>query len=117
MIKRCLVLRRDGLTRLFGDVYNDPRFPDGHWILTSAVTEHTDNVYVTETPTRYEVERKISIKEMCEIWKNEKLPTEGVKYCVQVANIVRFNMDKDDPVLMNFLKEMHHLAKYDEENW
>ena len=117
MLKRCLILKKDGITRLFGDVFNDPRFPDGHWILTSAITKHEDNVYITETPTRYEVERLITMKEMCDILRKEKLHTEGVKYCIRVANIIASNMSKEDKVLEDFLNEMYKLSKYNEEDW
>lgn len=117
MLARYLVLRKDGEMRLFGDCFNDARFPDGHWLLTNVIVAHEGNEYITDTPTRYEVGREITMQEMCDIWRREKLYTEGVKYCIQVANIIQLHLDKEDKVLKKFLGELYALAKYDEEDW
>lgn len=117
MLKRCLVLRRNNVTCLFGDIYGDERFPDGHWILTSTITSACGpNVYISESGTVYTVEREITMREFFQILMDEKFETEGLKYCLRVAQILQSCSDPNHD-LDAFIKRLREMAEYDEEDW
>lgn len=117
MFARYIVLQRDDTVRLLGEVFEDERFPDGHWILTSAVTAQGKYIYVTETPTVYNVRKELSLTEFLEeVLMKEKFPTEGLDYCIQLAHILENSMD-ENAELQKFLKRLSELKKYNPNDW
>ena len=117
MLNRFLVLRKGDATRLFGEVFEDDRFVDGHWILTNHVSAEGKYIYVTKTPTIYNVKTELSLTEFLEtVLMKEKFPTEGLNYCINIIDILQANMDENKE-LQKFMDKLLELQKYDPKDW
>ena len=117
MFNRFIVLRKGDVTRLLGEVFDDERFPDGHWILTNQVSAEGKYIYVTKTPTIYNVKTELSLNEFLEtVLMKEKFSTEGLGYCMNMVNILQENLDENE-VLQEFAEKLFKLQKYNPRDW
>lgn len=97
-LKSYIVLRKNGTTRLFGEVYDDSRhdgknFKDGNFILTNQVSSLGSDTAMTESGTIYELGKKLNEKQFCDFLIENRLESHGTFYCFQMLQIVMLNHD------------------------
>ena len=81
-IKNYIIINENGKKYLYGEVFNDTRFPNGHIILTTEIVEEDkdNNVMFTENKTKYVLEQELTEKEFIEYVKkkySEKITDEN----------------------------------------
>jgi hypothetical protein len=92
-LRNYIVLKKDGTTRLFGEIYNDPRndgrnFIDGNFVLTNQVTSLTPELAMTESGSSYQLGTKLNEKRFCDFVIENRLESHGTFYCFQMMLIV-----------------------------
>lgn len=72
-LKNFIILKKDNSEYLYGKIYNDSRFPNGHLILTTKIQEiAVDNSYaITENKTYYKLENQLTQEEFINLIKSE----------------------------------------------
>lgn len=86
-LKNYVLLEKNGNQYLYGRVYGDKRFPNGHLVLTSNIEEIDDNSGKTLNTT-YKLENKLSKKEMISSIKKSYsvLPKESIDFYLAPLN-------------------------------
>lgn len=72
-LRNYIIVEKGSNRYLYGRVYGDIRFPNGHMVLTTKITElnEDENMAVTENKTQYKLENKLTIEEFIKRVKEE----------------------------------------------
>ena len=82
------ILERNHNTYLYGKVKNDPRFENGHYVLSTEVSEIAiDNSYAkTKADTYYTLEKEYTHEEFKRLILKENLLEEQIAYLLKPLN-------------------------------
>lgn len=72
-LRNYIIVEKGSNRYLYGKVYGDIRFPNGHMILTTKIMElnEEETIAITENKTEYRLENKLSIDEFVKRVKEE----------------------------------------------
>lgn len=82
ILKKYIILNSNEKQYLYGKVYNDNRFPNGHLILTTKIIElnKEENFVITENKTKYKLEEKLSKEEFIQMIKEDYVDPVYIKF-------------------------------------
>ena len=93
ILKNYIVLNKKGIRYLFGEIYEDSRFEDGHLILTSKLVDINEDFAMTASMSKYQLGNELDLKAFCDHLMVTRLKSQGRPYCLHILNIILCNHD------------------------
>ncbi len=81
-LKNYIIIDKDDNQYLYGRVYGDFRFPNGHMVLTTKIVElnEDETIAITENQTEYKLENKLTYDEFIQRVKEEYVDSKYVSF-------------------------------------
>lgn len=81
-LKKYIILTSNDNKYLYGRVYNDKRFPNGHLILTTKIINinEDETIAITENNTEYTLDKKLTKEEFIEMIKQDYVDQSYVDF-------------------------------------
>lgn len=81
-LKNYIIVNKGSNQYLYGRVYGDFRFPNGHMILTTKIVDlnEDETIAITENKTEYRLENKLTQDEFIQKVKEEYVDSKYISY-------------------------------------
>lgn len=87
-LKQYIILESNNKKYLYGRIYDDKRFPNGHLVLTSKLEklEKDNNIATTINGTEYLLENELTKEEFASMIKNNYVDEDYINFLLSPLN-------------------------------
>lgn len=81
-LKQFIILENNSKQYLYGRIYDDKRFPNGHLVLTTKIDklDESHNLAITESGTEYLLEAELTKEEFINMIENDYVDKEYIHF-------------------------------------
>lgn len=96
-LKNYVIIYKGNDRFLYGRIYGDFRFPNGHMVLTTKVIDlnEDETIAITENQTEYKLENRLTYEEFVRRVKEEYVDTKYISFILSPLGVYVENKEKN----------------------